>query len=73
MESIMDAIILDQPHQIQFAQMATLKSALKLECLGMTKRGRSAYSICKEKYGLKGTKQSVLAQMEAMVKSALEP
>lgn len=67
----MDAIILDQPHQIDLARMATLKSALKLECLGMTKRGRSAYSICKELYGLKGSKQKVLEQMQTMVKAAL--
>ena len=65
-------IILDTPDAIAFGQMAARKGALKLETLGMKRRGRSAYSICKEAYGLKGNKQKVLEQMEKMVKDALD-
>jgi len=67
----MSHVVLDTPEQVNFARMAALKGALKLECLGMARRGQSAYSICKQTYGLKGSKQKVLEQMEQMVKDAL--
>ena len=66
------AIVFDTPQGIDFFRMASLKGALKMECLGMTRRGRSAYAVCKEQYGLKGNKQKVLAQMEAMVEEAIK-
>lgn len=47
---------------IRFAQMLAQRGALRLEVLGMTRRGRSVYSIVKEQYGLKGSKQKVLDQ-----------
>ena len=53
---------------IKSYQFIARKGALKLEILGMKRRGKSAYSICKSEYGLKGSKQSVLDQMEAMIK-----
>jgi len=49
------------------AQFLTLKSALKLEIIGLKRSGRSAYSIVKQEYDLKGSKQRVLDQMEAML------
>ena len=69
----MDAgIMIDTPKGIEFARMATLKSALKLECMGMRmSRGVSAYAICKQDYNLKGNKQKVLEQMEKLVAEAL--
>jgi hypothetical protein len=45
----------------------TLLCALRLECLGMKRRGRSAYSIVKEKYNLRGNKQSVYNQLAAIL------
>jgi len=36
---------------------------LKLEILGMHRRGQSAYSIIKEETGLKGSKQKVFDQL----------
>tara|TARA_Y100000389_G_C17452768_1_gene515995 strand:+ start:2410 stop:2610 length:201 start_codon:yes stop_codon:yes gene_type:complete len=64
-------IILDTPEQIDMARFLTLRSALKLECLGM--RGRSsAYAIVKAEYGFKGTKKSVLQQMEQIIKEFKE-
>lgn len=48
-------------------QFIARKGALKLEVAGMKKRGRSAYSIVKEVYKLKGSKKSVLEQMERML------
>jgi hypothetical protein len=40
---------------------------LKLEILGMTRRGQSAYSIIKQETGLKGSKQKVYDQLEAIL------
>lgn len=56
---------------IQFFQMCARRGALKLELKGMTRRGRSAYSICKEVYGLKGSRQSVLEQMDALIEERI--
>ncbi len=60
-------ITLDTPEQIDMFRFLSLKSALKLECLGMSRRGQSAYSIVKAEYGLKGNKKSVLKQMEQII------
>ena len=47
--------------------MATLKSALKLEIAGLKRRGRSVYSIIKEEFGLKGNKKTVLFDFENLI------
>ena len=52
-------------NQIPDFRAKTLLYALKLECLGMKRRGRSAYSIVKEEYNLRGSKQSVCDQLAA--------
>ena len=67
----MPDIVCDTPDAIDFYQLAARKGALKLECLGMRRRGQSAYAICKQAYGLKGSKQKVLEQMEKMVADAI--
>lgn len=59
------------PEGIDFFRMAALKGALKMECAGMGRRGQSAYSICKQEFGLKGNKQKVLEQMEKLVADAI--
>lgn len=56
---------------IDFFQLAARKGALKLELAGLHRRGQSVYSICKQVYGLKGSRESVLAQMEKLVEDAL--
>lgn len=60
--------VCDTPEQIDMFRFLSLRSALKLECLGMTRRGQSAYSIIKGEYGFKGNKKSVLEQMEQIIK-----
>ena len=47
---------------IALYRMATLRAALKLEVLGMKRRGRSVFAIVKEENNLKGTKRQVLEQ-----------
>lgn len=59
-----DAIVLTGA-QIQAARFLARKSALKLEIAGLRRSsGRTAYSICKSEYGLRGSRESVLAQMD---------
>jgi hypothetical protein len=60
--------VLETPQQIDMGRFIILRSALKLECLGMTRRGQSAYSILKTEYGFKGNKKSVLKQVEQIIK-----
>lgn len=65
-------IILDTPEKIDMFRFLSLRSALKMECRGMSRRGQSAYSIVKAEYGFKGNKKSVLEQMEKIIKEFKE-
>ena len=60
--------MLTTPEEISAARLITLRGALKLELLGMKRRGRSAYSIVKDEFGLKGNKQKVYDQFDNIVK-----
>ena len=46
----------------QAYQMIALEKALKLELLGMKRRGQSAYAIIKQQFGLTGSRQKVYDQ-----------
>jgi len=59
-------------NQIEFARLLTLRKMLKLEMYGMTRRGRSAYSILKKELGLTGNKQRVYDRVCAMCDSVLQ-
>lgn len=48
-------LIANTPAEINFWQLASLRGALRLEKVGMTRRGRSALSIAKEQFNLKRT------------------
>jgi hypothetical protein len=54
-------------HNIKVAQMIAQRSALKLECRGLKKRGRSMYAIIKQHYGLRGNRESVYTQFCELV------
>ena len=60
--------VLDTPEQIAQFRLNALHKMLKLEILGMTRRGQSAYSIVKEETGLKGSKQKVYDQLTEILK-----
>ena len=62
-------MIIDSQHEIELYRLQVLKSALKMEILGMKRRGRSAYSIIKEELNIKGNRQKVLKQLEEMLVS----
>ena len=61
--------VYDNPQAIAAFRMRSLRGALKLEILGMKRRGRSVYSIVKEEFGFKGNKQKVLEQLEKEIAS----
>ena len=62
-------MILDKPEDIKLFRLASLRSALKLEILGMKRRGVSVYSIVKKELGFKGSKKEVLKQLENYIKT----
>ena len=64
----MSTQVYDNPESIDFFRMKALRGALKLEILGMRRGGRSVYSIIKEEFGFKGSKQRVLEQLEIRIK-----
>jgi len=61
-------MLLDNEQQIAEFRLRTLHKMLKLEILGMTRRGQSAYSIIKAETGLKGSKQKVYDQLTEKLK-----
>lgn len=56
---------LTTPQQIDDARRLTLRQMLRLEIKGIKRSGRSAYSILKSDYGYKGSRENVLAQLDA--------
>jgi len=60
--------VLDTPQAIDGFRVRALRSALKLEILGMSRRGVSAYRMVKDEFGFKGSKQKVLDQLLAYIK-----
>jgi hypothetical protein len=56
---------------IENFRLLTLRSALRLEVRGMKRRGRSAYAIVKEEFGLKGNKQKVLDALNKIIHEKL--
>lgn len=60
------------PSQIEAFTILRLKACLKLEVKGMTvSRGPTAYAQVKGKFGFKGSKAKVLAQLEAWIEENL--
>ena len=56
------------PTQIEAFRFKTLLRGLKLELVGMKmSRGRSCYSIVKDEFGLKGSKQKVYDQFKQLI------
>lgn len=53
--------------QTELYRLCTLRTALRLEILGMKRGGQSVYSLLKKEFNLKGTKQKVLEQTIALI------
>ena len=60
-------MIADTPYKIDLLRLLYLRRNLRLEVVGLKGRGRSAYSLIKEIYGLKGSKQRVLEQFTKII------
>lgn len=58
---------------IDMYRLLVLKSALKLEMLGIKHSAGSVYAIVKKEFGFKGNKQKVLEQLEAYIKEKEVP
>ena len=65
-------MIIDKPEDIDLYSIMTKRSALVLEMRGMKRRGRSAYSLIKEEFGLKGSKQKVFEQLTEIIEVIIE-
>ena len=61
--------VLSTRDEIDMFRLHVLKGALRLECVGMKRSGRSVYSIVKEEFGFKGSKQKVLEQLTALIEA----
>jgi hypothetical protein len=69
-ERTQDGAVIITGNDIDTYRLLALKGALKLETLGMKRRGPSAYSIVKKEFNLRGDKVSVLKQFEALIAEA---
>ena len=52
---------------IQRFKILTLMEGIKLEGMGLKKRGRSCLSIAKSYYKIKGSRLNILKQLNAMI------
>ena len=59
--------VIDTPNGIAMWRLLSIKSCLKLECLGMKNSRGSVYALAKREFGFKGNKQHVLAQLEQYI------
>ena len=62
-------MMITNPEDIDFYSIMTKRSALVMEMQGMKRRGRSAYSIIKEEFGLKGNRQKVFEQLTEIIEA----
>jgi hypothetical protein len=61
-------IVCDTPEKIAAFRLLALRGALALEIKGLKRRGQSASAIIKRGFNLKGNKQSVANQFEAILR-----
>ena len=63
-------MIIDKPNHLELYRMMVQRQALKLQMKGIRTRGRSAYSMIKEQYGLKGNITKVYTEFTVMIETA---
>ena len=62
-------MMITNPEDIELYSIMAKRTALVLEMRGLKKRGRSAYSLIKEEFGLKGNKQRVFEQLGKIIET----
>ena len=55
---------------IDLYRLKVLRTSLLLEIAGMTRRGRSAYSVIKSEFKLKGSRERVYDQLVKIIEEA---
>ena len=65
------ATIITGKENIDRYRLIVLKHGLKLEMLGMQKRRPSCYSVIKEEFDLKGSKQKVYDKFCELIKQEM--
>jgi hypothetical protein len=60
--------VYDTPDAINRYRIKTLRSALKLEILGLKRKGQSVYQMVKQEFGFTGSRQLVLEQLNTYIK-----
>jgi len=68
-ETLSDGSMIITGDSIDVYRLLALKHALKLETLGMKRRGRSVFSVIKQEFGLKGSKIQVLEKYTELLKT----
>ena len=66
-------MILDTPESIHMFCLLSMKGRLKLEIKGFKFRGRTTYSIIKQRFGFRGNRAKVLKQLEAHIDDMARP
>jgi hypothetical protein len=56
----------------RIVQMMAARGAIKLEALGMKRRGKSATSLWKKHLGVTGNRDAVLKELDARIEAAKE-
>jgi hypothetical protein len=67
------SIVLDTPEGIAFFKVAQLRYAIEAEGRGLRhSSGRSVLAFAKKYYGIKGNRESVIAQLDTMMEEMME-
>lgn len=68
-QSTSSGVMITGAADINVYRLLVLRQGMKAEMIGMrlTRKGPSCFSVVKKEFGLKGSKESVLAQFEAML------
>ena len=59
---------LTNPDDINRYRLRTLRSALKLEILGLKRKGQSVYHMVRQEFGFVGNRRIVLEQLNTYIK-----
>jgi hypothetical protein len=67
-------VVFDTPEGIAFYTLVARRGALRLELAGLRRSSgrRTAYSVCKQAYGLRGSRHDVLAALNQMIDEAID-
>ena len=60
----------NKPEDILLFRMLSQKASLELEIKGLRKKGRTMYSMIKQEYNLRGSRESVLEQFGNFIKES---